>query len=87
MFNLFISIKGKTSIVSNLNSIQKTFHELTTSAVKSNITITDSSNVHLGNKVNYDGNLYLNLISNNETGISLIRNDENNGVLIKTGKL
>lgn len=84
---MFYLIKGETSTVSNLNSVQNIFHELSTSPVKSNITITDSSNVHLGNKINYDGNLYLNLVSNNETGISLIQNDENNGVLIKTGKL
>lgn len=73
----------------NLNSIQNTLHELSTSSIKSNITITDSSNVHLGNKINYDGNLFLNVVNNNnnnETGISLIQHDNNNGVLIKTGK-
>ncbi|XP_046803063.1 uncharacterized protein LOC111675638 [Lucilia cuprina] len=72
-------------LVPDMNAIQDTLLELSTSVVKSNITITDSSNVHLGNKINYDGNLYLNLLKqNNETGISLIQHDNNNGVLIKT---
>ncbi|XP_065363714.1 peptidoglycan recognition protein-like [Calliphora vicina] len=75
----------KSKIVPDLNSIQDTLHQLSTSAIKSNITITDSSNVHLGNKINYDGNLYVNLVNNNnESGISLIQHDNNNGVIIKT---
>ncbi|KAM7348542.1 peptidoglycan recognition protein-like [Cochliomyia hominivorax] len=74
-----------SNCVPNWNSIQNTLHELSTTAIKSNITITDSSNVHLGNKINYDGNLFLNVVNNNnETGISLIQHGNNNGVLIKT---
>lgn len=75
-----------SKLVPDLNSIQDTLHQLSTSTIKSNITITDSSNVHLGNKINYDGNLYVNLVNNNnESGISLIQHDNNNGVIIKTG--
>lgn len=53
-----------------------------------NISITDSSNVHLGHKINYNGDVNLNLVnnSNHETKISLIQHDnDSKEVLINTG--
>lgn len=66
--------------------MQTILDELSTSDVKSNITITDSSNIHLGNKINYSGNLYINLVNNkSNTALSLVHSDIAKEVLIEKG--
>ncbi|TMW41483.1 hypothetical protein DOY81_013436 [Sarcophaga bullata] len=82
-----ISAQSEGNLVPNINYIENTLNGLSNTANYSNISITDSSNVHLGHKINYNGDVNLNLVnnSNNETGISLIQhNSDSNEVLINT---